>query len=163
MTLIYSVQKKEAICCFTGHRCIQRADIETLGSRLDEKIQQLIEEKNIRTFIAGGAIGFDMLASVYVMERIVRGEALRLELALPFEGHDQKWSSTDRHYLQRIMHIASAVYLISDQYKPEVYSLRNAFMVEQSQICIAYHRYRRSGTGQTIRYAQSKPIPIIEL
>ena len=108
-------------------------------------------------------MGFDMLASVCILQRLERGEDLRLELALPFEGHGLKWSPTDREYLQKIMQAAAAIYLISDRFKSEAYSLRNAFMVEQSQICIAYHRYMRSGTGQTIRYAQTKPIPIIEL
>lgn len=59
---------KEYICCFTGHRIVRKNEFNSIKVKLKEAISQLIE-KNIIIFLCGGALGFDTLAALEVLEQ----------------------------------------------------------------------------------------------
>ena len=55
-------------CCFTGHRNIAKKDYEQIFNVTKSIIEILIKEKNILNFKAGGAKGFDTIASLSIIE-----------------------------------------------------------------------------------------------
>ena len=56
------------ICCFTGHRTIRAEHMLMLPRVLDRVLEGLIG-RNITIFRTGGAIGFDTLAALKVLEK----------------------------------------------------------------------------------------------
>lgn len=55
-------------CCFTGHRNIVKKDYEQIFNVTKIIIEILIKEKNVLNFKAGGAKGFDTIASLSIIE-----------------------------------------------------------------------------------------------
>ena len=55
-------------CCFTGHRNIAKKDYEQIFNVTKSIIEILKKEKNILNFKAGGAKGFDTIASLSIIE-----------------------------------------------------------------------------------------------
>ena len=58
---------KHQTCCFTGHRIIPQAQYPALKKRLASEIVHLIHQ-GVIYFGAGGALGFDTLAALTVLE-----------------------------------------------------------------------------------------------
>ena len=54
------------VCCFTGHRSMDRETAERLYAVLWQVVGHLIEE-GVRVFRTGGALGFDTMAAVAVL------------------------------------------------------------------------------------------------
>ena len=60
---------RETACCFTGHREIPAGGVDGIREKLRREIERLYTENGLTVFYAGGAIGFDALASEAVIER----------------------------------------------------------------------------------------------
>ena len=58
---------KEKTVCFTGHRKINDFEYKKLREMLVQETEKLIL-KGVKYFGCGGAIGFDMLAGLTVLE-----------------------------------------------------------------------------------------------
>ncbi|MBO5842697.1 MAG: DUF1273 family protein, partial [Clostridia bacterium] len=81
--------------CFTGHRQIQAAHMMALPALLKAEIAKQAEAGAV-CFRAGGAIGFDTLAALCVIEQKKQYPHIRLELILPCRDQDVAWSEADR-------------------------------------------------------------------
>lgn len=68
---------KEATACFTGHRQL-REPAAMIAARLTQTLEHLIQS-GYRTFCAGGARGFDALASETVISMQAQYPQIRLE------------------------------------------------------------------------------------
>ena len=153
--------------CFTGHRDID-ADISALSSLLCSVLDRLITEQGVTDFYAGGAIGFDTLAADSVLRMRKNYPQVKLHLVLPCSNAEQTkgWTAEQVADFNRILGLADSVEYISDSYYNGCMKDRNARLVElASECCISYwnpHNFR-SGTGQTVRMAQSKGIRVINL
>lgn len=80
-------------CCFTGHRDLPVGNkLQKLQEEIVHNISKLAEA-GFETFIAGGALGFDMLASGMVLSLIERYPQIKLKIALPYEGNSFLWRS----------------------------------------------------------------------
>ena len=66
--------RQEQTACLTGHRIIPPGEEQKIMIRAKNIIRKLIWEKNVRYFGVGGAVGFDMLATEYLIHLRAHGE-----------------------------------------------------------------------------------------
>lgn len=154
---------REHTCCFTGHRNFKQY-VESAGvaTRLNEEIERLID-KGVTSFLSGGARGFDLLAATLVIYQRNVGRAVQLILALPCRGHDEGWPEDEKHLLQTLMAGADEVVYVTEEFSTGCMKARNQYMVDRSAHCICALKYRRSGTGQTVNFAEKAGLNIVNV
>ncbi len=153
---------RRASCCFTGHRDMSDAEICEAQRKIEELIPKLIE-RGISVFYAGGAIGFDLVASVTVLNMKNQYPQLELKIALPCRDHDKKWPMAQKLLFQKVMQRADSVEYVSEGYTGFCMQKRNRFMVDRSCICISWLKNERGGTYNTVNYAQRCAVEVINL
>lgn len=87
-----------------------------------------------------------------------------LVVVLPFEGHDAKWDERSKRRMDFLRQMCSECVVIGTEDCRESYIKRNCYMVDQADYLVAVYdneRNLRSGTMQTVRYAEKKKLPII--
>ena len=155
---------KETTACFTGHRQFHEpADV--IAARLTQTLEHLIQS-GYRTFCAGGARGFDALASEAVISMQAQYPQIRLVLMLPFPEQYRResgWNQADIEQYRRLQAQAAQVITIAPGYRSGVYYRRNRALVDASSACIAYMTRTGSGTGYTVRYAQEQGVDVINI
>lgn len=153
------------ICCFTGHRNLPAPDSEEMIALRDDLRLAMLDALNTghTRFIAGGATGFDMLASEMVLLLKKELPYLSLTIYVPHPKQDASFSEADKYRYRFITEQADKVYLLNDHYYVGCMRDRNEQMVERSDLCIAYVRKSRSGAAQTMRMAEAKGIPVIRI
>lgn len=149
-------------CCFTGHRKISDADI--LREKLEKVLISLIEN-GTTDFYAGGAVGFDLLCERTVLKLREENPNIKLHLILPYNEDERTygWTSENKAEYHRILLASDSIEYVSEQYTKNCMKKRNARLVELSDCCICYYKIWRSGTGQTVRMAETKGIRIINI
>lgn len=150
--------------CFTGHRLVNNPT--AVNMRLEAVLEQLIND-GAEDFYAGGAIGFDTLAERAVLRLRRKYPQIKLHLLLPCCRADQtaKWQAAQIEMFDKISAAANTIEYTSQRYSSNCMRIRNARLVEQSEGCVCYYTRSSSasGTGQTIRMAENKGIPIINV
>jgi len=149
-------------CCFTGHRDISREHIKDLPILLDEILYEQIDN-GAKNFITGGAVGFDTLAALKVLEMKDRFGFINLHLCLPCKNQTQNWNLRDIKAYEYILSRADSKEYISDIYTKFCMHERNRKMVDKSNICIAYCTENRGGTAYTCSYALKNGLELINL
>ena len=69
--------KQPLSVCFTGHRTLPQAALPHLPRLLDQVLTDLILREGATVFRAGGALGFDTMAALKVLELKARFPAHR--------------------------------------------------------------------------------------
>lgn len=149
-------------CCFTGHRIIRTADKLTLKSKLNKAVEDLTET-GVTHFLCGGALGFDTAAALAVLRLRDKNPNVKLGMILPCRTQAAKWSERDRQIYLEILGAADYIEYLSEEYTPDCMHARNRRMVDMAQYCVCYLRDLSSGTGVTVRYAESKGRTVIKL
>lgn len=157
----------EKTVCFSGHRPEKLPDggsdcsqvIRTIKSVLYKEIIESAEN-GYTSFVTGLARGVDLWAGEMVMELKARGMPLKLIAAAPYRGHGKNFKGKDKFTLGNILLKADEIVYVSESYSRECMRLRNEYMVDRSHKLIAVVSDYRSGTGQTIRYAEKKRIKV---
>ena len=148
-------------CCFTGHRKIPENELPNLQRRLQKAVKGLLKQ-GVTTFYAGGALGFDTLAAQAVLNARRFHPQVKLILALPCRDQAGRWEERDRLLYESIKRRADEVVYVSEQYTRGCMFERNRYMVDHSDICV-YCTSGEGGTAYTVRYAEKKEIPIVNL
>lgn len=156
--------KRQQTVCFTGHRQIgvPAAEVER---RVAKAAGELIR-KGCRYFDAGGARGFDALASEVILKLREQDPRIHLILVLPFDNqyrHEGNWGTAEIEQYHRLRAQASKVVLLAPAYHPGLYYQRNRHLVDHSSVCVAYMTRENSGTGCTVSYARSKGLQVVNL
>lgn len=151
-------------CFFTGHRDISNVTYEQLTARLESLILRLYEN-GYRYFICGGALGFDTFAATYICSLKMRGFDVSLVLYLPCIDQTARWSDYDRRVYEHLMQRADeVVYVSREPYFSGCMQKRNRAMVSASSAGICFLADpRHSGTRQTVEYALSRGIPMVNV
>ncbi len=149
--------------CFTGHREIPAQDYEKLNAVLLQTVENCIAE-DACIFRTGGALGFDTMAALAVLQLRQKYPNIRLELILPSPEQPDMWKESDVILYRQILSQANAYRYLSSGYYPGVLQLRNRALVEGADICIAYLRTSHGGgAAYTAAYALKKGLELINL
>ena len=149
-------------CCFTGHRILPPEELPQIKARLREEIIRLAE-RGYTYFGAGGALGFDTLAALTVLDLKRELPRLRLVLILPCEAQCRGWPAEDWNTYKSILSRADKVVYISRIYDETCMARRNRHMVNNSSVCLCYVNNETGGAAQTLAYAIRKEHEIINL
>lgn len=152
-------------CCFTGHRELPGQDTDAyraLTAALEAAVSDALRE-GCRRFIVGGAKGFDLLAGEWILALKKVDPSVSLSVYIPYRGQPNAFSQHDAKRYAALLDGADDTLLIGEAYRPGCMRERNARMVQDADLCIAYVRKRPSGSEQTMRMAQKKGIPVFLL
>ena len=155
---------RDVTACFTGHRRLHESAAE-IAARISKAMEDLIQIGYLN-FCAGGARGFDALASEAVLPLKIRHPHIQLTLMLPFTEqyrHESGWSQAEIAQYHNLQERASQVVMLSPGYRSGIYYRRNRNLADASSACIAYMTRANSGTGYTVRYAQEHRLQVINL
>ena len=155
---------RDVTACFTGHRRLQEPAAD-IAARVSKAVEDLIQIGYLN-FCAGGARGFDALASEAVLALKLRHPHIQLTLMLPFASQYERergWSQADVEQYRSLPERASQVVTLSPGYRPGIYYRRNRELADASSACIAYMTRANSGTGYTVRYAQEQGLRVMNL
>lgn len=161
-------------CAVTGHRPNRFAFkyneehplCREIKAAISEQFRWMYEEQGVRHIYVGGALGVDMWAgeaALQLKETPGYGE-LRLHIALPFDGHDSKWSQWCRERLESLIRHSDECVTVGNTGSRESYLARNRYLVNRADILLAVYddeKNLRSGTMHTVHYAQMKNLPIV--
>ena len=150
----------------TGHRptrfCFGYNEEDPLCQKLKECLLEqfriLHDEKFVRTFFVGGALGVDMWAGEQLLTlRAQTGyEDIKIIVVIPFIGYDSKWPDQSKHRLKKLIQNANDSIVISHSADVSSYKKRNYYMVDHAEYLIGVfdnQKKLRSGTAQTVNYA----------
>ncbi|MEE1056464.1 MAG: SLOG family protein [Acutalibacteraceae bacterium] len=163
--------KVKKVCCFTGHRPqklpfgFNEADERCvlLKHRIREKVEYLITEQGVTHFIVGMALGVDIYSAEIVLSLKEKYPQVTLECAIPCETQCVKWSEPMRDRYFDIVSKCDKETLLQTHYTNHCMQKRNEYMVNSSDYIIAVWDGKPSGTGNTVRYAESKGKTIITI
>ncbi len=150
------------ICCFTGHRHIDLPKLALLAEELDRVLDILIRGQ-VKTFRTGGAMGFDTLAALKVLEKKEQNPALSLELCLPCKDQTKGWNDRNQEAYDYILGRADKIIYLHEAYTKSCMLERNRYMVDGANYCIGYCTSQKGGTAYTMQYAQKKGLQVINL
>ncbi len=159
---MYSDVNLNAICCFTGHRSILPEDSERLHKRLDHVISVLIS-KGVKTFRCGGAVGFDTLAALIILEKKRDGADVSLELFLPCRDQSRGWNDFNKDIYAYVLSEANSIHYAEETYQVGCMLKRNRQMVNGATYCVAYCKKSTGGTAYTLNYAKKKGVRTLNL
>ena len=125
-------------CAFTGHR---NFDYYNEINNLRRAAESAIIYEDVNTFYNGMARGF--IACV------------------PFYGQRETLNSFDKKIYDEVLESCDEIIVLSQSYYPGCMYARNRYMVDNSDMVIAYYRGRRGGTHYTVKYAEEKGKKII--
>lgn len=149
-------------CCFTGHRRIPAGEKARLSEALRDVIAVLYEE-GFRFFYTGGALGFDTLAAEELLRARERMPGLQLIIVRPCADQDARWTQSQRELYAAQLAAADRVVLLAPSYWSGCMHMRNRYMVERAELCVAYGRREDSGTAHTVGLALAAGLPVVNI
>lgn len=141
------------VCAFSGHRAIKPEHRSRISNFLERAIKYAYS-RGCRSFISGGALGFDTLAAREVIRFRISHPDVKLLLYLPCVNQDEHWSERDRSNYQYVLNAADEVFYLYDKYVDGCMKERNLQLAQNADILIFYVSRSNSGTGQTVRMAE---------
>lgn len=144
-------------CAFTGHR---NFDYYNEINNLRRAAESAIIYEDVNTFYNGMARGFDLAAAQTVAELKTKYK-IRLIACVPFSGQRETLNSFDKKIYDEVLESCDEIIVLSQSYYPGCMYARNRYMVDNSDMVIAYYRGRRGGTQYTVKYAEEKGKKII--
>ena len=148
--------------CFTGHRNIAKDTALLIPRALDTVISGLIA-MGATSFRLGGAMGFDTIAALSVLEAKEKYPHITLDLILPCRNQTEKWDEHSIRAYNYILSRADSVSYVCDTYKKGCMLERNRRLVDGSDILIAYRERTNGGSAYTYQYAEKKGLEIINV
>ncbi len=146
--------------CFSGHRpeklpgkgIENNPETKFIKDLLSNKIEKCICE-GYTSFISGVARGIDLWAAQIVINYRTANPQIKLICVKPIANQGYNFPEQDKQLYNEIITNADSVICTSEEYKRNCYMIRNKYMVDNSDLLIAFVKNYRSGTGQTIKYA----------
>lgn len=107
-------------------------------------------------FYCGMAVGFDLEACIALI-KLRKKYRFRVVACVPCPEQDAKFSPAQRQLYHKLLDCCDEVIVVSPGYSADCMRKRNYYMVDRADCVYCYFSgNRRSGTYQTIRYAQEK-------
>lgn len=138
-------------CCVTGHRDIPAEEMAPVKEALRREIKKAVND-GFTVFLSGFADGVDQYFAEMILELQNKNPDLKLIAVLPYQK--RKDSLCQKEHTNTLLDACAEVIIIQEEYRPNVYSKRNRYMVEHADRVIAvYDGREKGGTVKTIRYA----------
>ncbi|CAD5988750.1 hypothetical protein PCC9214_05455 (plasmid) [Planktothrix tepida] len=141
----------------TGHRTF---DYPFYYPSLRQGINQLTNlaiERGITTFLTGMALGTDALAAMIWAERYLTWKAI-----LPCSDQSNLWTYKQQILYRQLLTKATEVKVLYPQYEQGVMQGRDAWLVKNSDLCLAVWNGRETGgTYLTVQMAKKAKLPLI--
>ena len=147
------------IVCFTGHRKMQPHNISEAVRTLEKRISELSDLGDVE-FRAGGAVGFDTVAALCVLNIRQSRPAVRLHLILPCKEQTRGWRDSDVEKYQYILSQADEVSYSCESYTRFCMHKRDRELVDGADLCICYCGKEKGGTAYTVEYAKKRGVKI---
>lgn len=154
--------EKANTCCFTGHRDIPVELEQYLFKRVLDGVEYLYS-REVRTYLTGGALGFDTLAARAVLKYRESHKNVRLFVVVPCKNQTRGWSQDRIDTYNTINRFADKVICLSERYYSGCMHQRNRYLVDNSSTCICYLTQAKGGTAYTVAYAKDKGLSIYNL
>jgi uncharacterized phage-like protein YoqJ len=150
------------IVAFTGHRPNKLGGYKTpnpTSRYVTWRIELELIGLNPDRAISGMALGVDQWASQVCVKL-----GIPFVAAVPFKGQESQWPEQSQREFQRLIKLAEEVVVVCDGgYSAAKMQRRNEYMVDKCDILIAVWDGTPGGTGNCVRYAQSKGKEIIRI
>lgn len=150
-------------CCFTGHRPDKLIQTENDIKHLLEKAIDDAINSGCTTFITGMAMGVDIWAAEILIEKMKTNSELNLICALPHPNFEKRRSLSEITRFNNIIASANDVVEVNNHYYTGCYQVRNEWMVDRSSLVIAVFNGKKSGTKNTIDYANRKSVKVVNV
>ena len=138
----------------TGHRKLFHAK-DVILNQFDEKFKSI----NFSKVITGMALGFDQLVAEWCIENNIPFIA-----AIPFETQAKLWNPNQIKIYLNLLEKAEDIMVVSPgEYASYKLQVRNEWIVDNSDIVIAYCFQDKGGTYNCLQYAKRKSKPIQRL
>lgn len=144
----------EKVCSFTGHRAIDKLHRRSIDDLVLRAVR-FAYENGVRTFLAGGAIGFDTVAEKAVISFRISHPDVRLKILVPCKNQSEKWSKNEKSLYEYVLSVADEIEYLAEEYYDGCMKERNKALAERCDILIAYVGRRMGGAAQTVRMAEN--------
>jgi uncharacterized phage-like protein YoqJ len=142
------------IACFTGHRKVSESVELPLNKAIDTAL-----EMGINHFFVGMALGSDQLAARMLIARNLPWTAV-----IPCANQSALWSLSQKQFSDRLLRYAESKVILSANYTAGCMQVRNQYMLDHSDVCIAIYDGRiTGGTAGTVRMARKRNLSIIQV
>lgn len=148
------------ICAFTGHRPTRFAFKYNEAAPTCAKLKNVLAKQiarlyrcGVTQYLTGCALGVDMWAGEAVLALAEQYPELSLRCIVPFAGQERQWTTAQQARYNVLLQRSSQTVIIRDRY-----------LVDNSDVLLAVYdgeAKKRSGTGYTVRYAQSTGKPVL--
>lgn len=147
-------------CTFAGHREVYQTHVT---EAVDEAISAILSNgDDCFTFLVGGMGDFDGLCAGAVRAAKRRHPDKKISLALVEPYMKQEINTSKDFYEQMYDDVIIPIELAGVHYKSAI-TKRNRWMVDESQMLIAYVYRDHGGAYTTLRYAQKQGLQIINI
>ena len=146
-------------CTFAGHSCVFSSSI---GQRLEREIEIFLSDADSAVFYVGGRGDFDLMAAAAVRSAMKRHKNKKIQLYL-VEPYMHSGINRDKDYNED--HYSGIIIpqeLIGIHPKVAI-TRRNRWMVDQSDLLIAFVQRDFGGAYETMKYAIKRRIQVINL
>ena len=144
---------ENGVCSFTGHRVIAREHDGKIEELLARAVAYAYDE-GVRSFLGGGAIGFDTIAAKAVIKFRLTHPDVRLVLLLPCKNQSLKWNDYERSVYEYTLSVADELEYLAEEYYDGCMKERNVHLAERCDMLVAYVSKKNSGSAQTLRMAE---------
>lgn len=126
-----------------------------------EQFKRLYNEKGVRRFYIGGAMGVHIWAGELILQMKDQPGYSDIELVvvLPFSGHDAKWDVRSRKRLRHLLQSCAESLTIGEGSSPENYIKQNRYLVDHAEFLIAVS----DGEGEMVGYARKKGLGVLRI
>lgn len=172
MCIINAFGAPKNICAaFTGYRPEKIRLSPSLGNP-EEYIRGILNPviielygQGVRVFLSGMAEGFDLWAAAAVLSLRDSGICPDAVVAavIPYRGQPANYSVRSKELYGYVCDNASYGITLSECYYLECFYRRNDYLVENSNIIIAYYDGQSGGTRYTVRKAGKSGVPVINI
>lgn len=146
-------EDRESSCCFSGHRALTPQEMEKAALKITELLPGFIAE-GITHFYAGGALGFDLAASVTVVNHKQTYPGIKLTLALPCRNHMVRWRRIDAELFRRVISVPTRWFMSARNIPAAVCSF--AIGIWLTEVLSVYAGLRRKAEEPSIRFLMRK-------
>ena len=135
-----------------------------LNNKYWSELKRIIKEDIIHlkpeSIYCGMALGFDSIVAETIIELKKENYNINFIACIPFKGHSNAWPKDSRDRYNYYLQYADDIIILSDQYTKACMFERNKYMIDNSDILIAFTDTFDGGTGHSIKLAKKKGMKI---